>query len=139
LARPPRRRRPQAHDADKLFDEAFAWRQQWPSLTQSIANVSMTSENSSARSRSTNKTLELEPKAVDALIGRVRALTFLGKAEDAIATTDRLIAIGWYVGDARTGAPFNENELETLRRGVGRRRGGPPSCRSTPRSRSSRA
>jgi tetratricopeptide (TPR) repeat protein len=100
------------NDADKQFDEAYAWRQQWPSLTQSIANVAMTSEEFERALSFYDKTLELEPKAVDALLGRVRALTFLGKADDAIATTDRLIAIGWYVGDARYWRAFNENELE---------------------------
>jgi tetratricopeptide (TPR) repeat protein len=100
------------NDADAHFEAAYGWRQQWPSLTQSIANVAMTSEEFERALTFYDRTLELEPKAVDALLGRVRALTFLGKAEDAIATADRLIAIGWYVGDARYWRAFNENELE---------------------------
>jgi len=100
------------NDADAQFDKAYAWREQWPSLAQSIANVAMTSEEFERALSFYDKTLEMEPKAVDALIGRVRALTFLGKADDAIATTDRLIALGWYVGDARYWRAFNENELE---------------------------
>src|SRR5439155_18557326 len=51
------------NDADKLFDEAYAWRQQWPSLTQSIANVAMTSEEFERALSFYDKTLELEPKA----------------------------------------------------------------------------
>jgi hypothetical protein len=31
-------------EADRRFEEAYAWRTQWPSLTQSIANVAMTAE-----------------------------------------------------------------------------------------------
>jgi tetratricopeptide (TPR) repeat protein len=100
------------NDADAHFEAAYGWRQQWPSLTQSIANVAMTSEEFDRALTFYDRTLELEPKAVDALIGRVRALTFLGKAEDAVASADRLIAIGWYVGDARYWRAFNENELE---------------------------
>ena len=100
------------NDADRQFDIAYGWRQQWPSLTQSIANVAMTSEEFERALTFYDRTLELEPKAVDALLGRVRALTFLGRAEDAIATTDRLIAIGWYVGDAKYWRAFNEQELE---------------------------
>src|SRR5207249_2508583 len=53
-----------------------------------------------------------EPRAVDALLGRIRALTYLGRNEDAIATTDLLIALGWYVGDARYWRALNESELE---------------------------
>src|SRR5204863_446924 len=47
-----------------------------------------------------------------ALLGRIRALTYLGRNEDAIATTDLLIALGWYVGDARYWRALNESELE---------------------------
>jgi tetratricopeptide (TPR) repeat protein len=100
------------NDADRQFDVAYGWRQQWPSLTQSIANVAMTSEEFERALTFYDRTLELEPKAVDALLGRIRALTFLGRSEDAIAATDRLIAIGWYVGDARYWRAFNEQELE---------------------------
>jgi tetratricopeptide (TPR) repeat protein len=100
------------NDADRHFDAAYAWRQQWPSLTQSIANVAMTSEEFQRALTFYDRTLELEPKAVDALIGRVRALTYLARNEDAIATADRLIGIGWYVGDARYWRAYNENDLE---------------------------
>ncbi len=100
------------NDADRHFDAAYAWRQQWPSLTQSIANVAMTAEDFERALSFYDRTLEVEPKAVDALIGRTRALTYLGRSEDAIATADRLIALGWYVGDARYWRAYNENELD---------------------------
>ncbi len=99
-------------DADKLFDEAYGWRQQWPSVTQSIANVAMTSEEFARSLEFYDRTLEMEPTAVDALLGRVRALTYLGRNEDAIATTDRLIGLRWHVGDARYWRALNESELE---------------------------
>jgi tetratricopeptide (TPR) repeat protein len=99
-------------DADAKFEEAYAWRQQWPSVTQSIANVAMTSEEFARSLTFYDKTLELEPQAVDALLGRVRALTYLGRNEDAIATSDRLIDLRWHVGDARYWRALNESELE---------------------------
>jgi tetratricopeptide (TPR) repeat protein len=98
--------------ADKHFEEAYAWRQQWPALTQSIANVAMTAEEYQRSLTFYERTLELEPNAVDALLGRVRALTYLGRPEDAIAATDRLIALRWFVGDARYWRALNESELE---------------------------
>src|SRR5262249_27060151 len=98
--------------ADKHFEEAYAWRQQWPTLTQSIANVAMTAEEFQRSLTFYDRTLELEPHAVDALLGRVRALTYLGRQEDAIATADRLIADRWFVGDARYWRALNESELE---------------------------
>ena len=56
--------------ADKHFADAYAWRQQWPTVTESIANVAMTSEEFRARADVLRRTLELEPNAVDALLGR---------------------------------------------------------------------
>jgi tetratricopeptide (TPR) repeat protein len=99
-------------DADRRFEEAYAWRTQWPSLTQSIANVAMTAEEFERSLSFYNKTLELEPHAVDAMLGRVRALTYLGRNQEAIETTDLLIADRWFVGDARYWRALNESELD---------------------------
>ena len=98
--------------ADKHLADAYAWRQQWPTVTESIANVAMTSEEFQRSLTFYDRTLELEPNAVDALLGRIRALTYLGRQEDAIATADRLIALRWFVGDARYWRALNESELE---------------------------
>ena len=99
-------------DADKLFEAAYAWRQQWPTVTQSIANVAMTSEEYQRSLAFYDRTLDLEPHAVDALLGRVRALTYLGRNVDAIETADRLIGERWFVGDARYWRALNESELD---------------------------
>jgi tetratricopeptide (TPR) repeat protein len=99
-------------DADPLFAEAFAWRPDWPTLTQSIANVAMTAEEFDRALSFYNRTVELEPHAVDALVGRTRALTYLGRNADAIATADQLIALRWFAGDARYWRALNEAELE---------------------------
>ena len=99
-------------EAERRFEEAYAWRTQWPSLTQSIANVAMTSEDFERSLTFYNRTLELEPHAVDALLGKVRALTYLGQNAEAIATTELLVAERWFVGDARYWRALNESELE---------------------------
>jgi len=98
--------------ADRHFEAAYAWRQQWPTVTESIANVAMTAEEFQRSLAFYDRTLEIEPNAVDALLGRIRALTYLGRQEDAIATADRLIALRWFVGDARYWRALNESELE---------------------------
>ena len=99
-------------EADKRFEEAYAWREQWPTLTQSIANVAMTSEEFERALVFYDRTLVIEPHAVDALLGRIRALTYLGRNEDAIAAADPLIALRWFVGDALYWRALNESELE---------------------------
>jgi tetratricopeptide (TPR) repeat protein len=99
-------------EADKLFDEAYAWRPEWPALTQSIANIAMTVEEFDRAALFYDRTLALEPRAVDALLGKARALTHLGRSVDAIATLDQLLAERWFVGDARYWRALNESELE---------------------------
>jgi tetratricopeptide (TPR) repeat protein len=98
--------------ADRHFADAYAWKQQWPTVTQSIATVAMTAEEFQRSLTFYDRTLELEPAAVDALLGRIRALTYLARPDDAIATADRLIALRWFVGDARYWRALNESELE---------------------------
>jgi tetratricopeptide (TPR) repeat protein len=99
-------------DANQRFEEAYAWRPQWPTVTQSIANVAMTSEEFERALAFYDRTLEMEPKAVDALLGKARALTYLARSLEAIATTDQLIALHWFVGDARYWRAYNEADLE---------------------------
>jgi tetratricopeptide (TPR) repeat protein len=99
-------------EADKQFEQAYAWRSRWPTLTQSIANVAITAEEFERALTFYERTLEVEPHAVDALLGKVRALTYLGRNEQAIATADLLIAERWFVGDARYWRALNESELE---------------------------
>jgi len=99
-------------EADAQFEQAYAWRSRWPTLTQSIANVAITAEEFERALTFYERTLEVEPHGVDALLGKVRSLTYLGRNEEAIATADLLIAERWFVGDARYWRALNESELE---------------------------
>ena len=99
-------------EADHLFDEAYAWRPEWPALTQSIANIAMTVEEFERAALFYDRTLSLEPHAVDALLGKARAQTYLGQSVEAIATLDTLLLERWFVGDARYWRALNESELE---------------------------
>ena len=99
-------------EADQLFNEAFAWRPEWPALTQSIANIAMTVEEFERAALFYGHTLALEPHAVDALLGKARAQTYIGKPVEAIATLDVLLVERWFVGDARYWRALNESELE---------------------------
>jgi tetratricopeptide (TPR) repeat protein len=99
-------------EAERRYEEAYAWRTQWPTLTQALANIAMTAEEFDRALTLYNRTLEFEPQAVDALLGKARALTYLGRNVEAIATTDQLIAQRWFVGDARYWRALNESELD---------------------------
>lgn len=100
------------HDADKWFERAYAWHPAWPTLTLAMANVAMTAEEFERALAMYEATLRHEPGAVDALLGRIRSLTYLARHEEAIATTDVLLGERWYVGDARYWRALNEAELE---------------------------
>ena len=99
-------------EADHLFDDAYAWRPEWPALTQSIANIAMTLEEFERAAVFYDRTLTLEPHAVDALLGKARAQTYTGHSVEAIATLDILLLERWFVGDARYWRALNESELE---------------------------
>src|SRR5262249_12927180 len=49
--------------------------------------------------------------AVDAMLGRVKALTYLNRNEDGVVGADRLLATRWYVGEARYWRALNETQL----------------------------
>jgi len=98
-------------DADAAFERARQWHTAWPTLTLAIANVAMTAEEFERALAMYNETLKYEPKAVDALLGKVKTLTYLGHNEGAISAVDELIAARWYVGDGRYWRALNETEL----------------------------
>jgi tetratricopeptide (TPR) repeat protein len=98
-------------EADAAFARAYAWHPEWPTLTLTIANVAMTAEEFDRALAMYDATLRLEPVAVDALLGKVRALTFLGRNQEAIDTVDRLLEQRWYLGDARYWRALNETQM----------------------------
>ncbi|MBI3402009.1 MAG: hypothetical protein HY048_11365 [Acidobacteria bacterium] len=100
-------------EADTLFQEAYDWHPTWPRVTTSIANVAMTGEEFDRALEFYDRTLTLE-RTPDALLGKVRAQTYLGRPEDAIATTDQLLQQQWYLGDARYWRALNETQLNRL-------------------------
>ena len=101
-------------EAEKRFDEAYAWRTEWPALTQSIANLAMSAEEFDRALTFYERTLALEPHAVDAMLGKIRTLTYLGRNVDAIAMTDVLLKERWFLGDAYYWRALNETELDRL-------------------------
>ncbi|HEY2151537.1 MAG TPA: hypothetical protein VGH34_12055 [Vicinamibacterales bacterium] len=99
-------------DAERAFDAAFAWHQAWPALTQAIANLAMTLEDFGRAVVFYEHTLSVEPHSADALLGKARALTYVGRSVDAIATVDQLMEERWFLGDAHFWRALNLHELE---------------------------
>lgn len=99
-------------EADARYREAYAWRKTWPAATLAIANLAMSAEEFDESRQFYDETLMLAPDFPDALLGKVRALTYLNKAEDAMAVADQLLAISRYPGDAHYWRSYNEVALD---------------------------
>jgi tetratricopeptide (TPR) repeat protein len=99
-------------EAAALLEKAYQWRPRWPSVTLQMAGVYLTAEEFDASHDFYQRTLTLAPGFVDALLGDLKALTYAGRRDEAIATADRLLALEhWYIGDARYWRALNEAQL----------------------------
>jgi len=100
------------NEAADHLQHAYAWRPRWPAVTNSLANVYVTAEEFDQAVDFFDRTLTMVPEHPDALLGKTRALTYLGQNTDALAVVDQLLALGrWYIGDARYWRAFNEMQL----------------------------
>ena len=101
-------------EADARYREAYAWRATWPAATLLIANLAMTAEEFAAALEFYDATLALAPSFPDALLGRLRALTYLARHEDALAVAGQLLALRRYPGDAYYWRASNELQMNRL-------------------------
>jgi tetratricopeptide (TPR) repeat protein len=99
-------------EAAALLQNAFEWRPRWPAVALQMAGVYLTAEEFDKSHEFYERTLTMAPAFADALLGDVKALTYAGRREEAIATADRLLALEhWYIGDARYWRALNEAQL----------------------------
>jgi tetratricopeptide (TPR) repeat protein len=99
-------------DADTLLERAYTWRPRWPAVTNALGSVAMSAEDFERSAQFFDRTLDVSPRNPDGLLGSVRALTYLGRHDAALAAVDRLLALEhWYVGDARYWRALNEAQL----------------------------
>jgi tetratricopeptide (TPR) repeat protein len=101
-------------DAEARYREAFAWRPTWPAVTLAIANIAMTAEEIPEALEFYDKTLALAPSFPDALLGKLRALTYLARHDEALSVADQLLALRRYPGDAYYWRAANELEMDRL-------------------------
>ena len=101
-------------DAEARYREAYAWRPTWPAVTLLIGNLAMTAEEFAPALEFYNTTLMLAPSYPDALLGKLRALTYLARHDEALGVAGELLALARYPGDAYYWRAFNELQLERL-------------------------
>ena len=105
-------RPPDLDGADRWFRAAYDWRQDWPTLTQAMANVAISAEDFPRALDFYRRTMQFLPDDADALAGTIRALTYSGQHVDAIAVADRLLASGRNPGDAHYWRALNLARLK---------------------------
>lgn len=105
-------RPPDLDAADRWFRAAYAWRQDWPTLTLAMANVAISAEDFPRALEYYRLTMQFLPDDADALAGTIRALTYSGQHVDAIAVADRLLASGRNPGDAHYWRALNLARLK---------------------------
>jgi tetratricopeptide (TPR) repeat protein len=99
-------------DADARLERAYTWQPRWPAVTNALGSVAMTAEAFERSAQFFDRTLAIVPRHPEGLLGKVRALTYLGRHEEALAAADQLLALEhWYVGDARYWRALNEAQL----------------------------
>ena len=95
------RPQPDVDAADRYFRRAYEWRQDWPSLTLSTANLALATEDYDRAFQFFDRTLALKRADPDALVGTIRALTHLGRYHEALVTIEGLLATEANLGEAR--------------------------------------
>jgi tetratricopeptide (TPR) repeat protein len=99
-------------EAIERLQKAYAWRPRWPAATTSLANAYLTLEEFEEAVTFFDRTLEVVAAHPDALLGKIRALTYAGKYAAALTTVEALLALErWNIGDARYWRAFNEMQL----------------------------
>ncbi len=93
---------------------AYEWRPRWPAVTNSLAGDYVALEEFDKAIQFYDRTLAVVPTFADAMLGKVKALTYAGRYEDAIAAVEPLLAGRWQLGDARYWRAFNELQLNRL-------------------------
>jgi tetratricopeptide (TPR) repeat protein len=97
--------------AIEKLERAYAWRPRWPAATHLLADDYLAMEEFDRAIDFFDRTLAVVPDFAEARLGKVRALTYAGRYEAALAEIEPLLAGRWLVGDARYWRAFNEAQL----------------------------
>jgi tetratricopeptide (TPR) repeat protein len=101
-------------EAQARLAAALDWHPRWPSAALALAGVDMAAEDLNGALRLYDVTLTLLPDSPEAALGRVRALSYLGRYLDALAGVDDLARLQWFPGEASYWRAWNELQLGRL-------------------------
>lgn len=83
--------RAQLEEAESFFSRAYEWHPRWPAATVALGHVYFAFEEPARALEFYEQTLALAPSHPDALLGRVKALSFTGQHAEAFAAIDAIL------------------------------------------------
>jgi tetratricopeptide (TPR) repeat protein len=104
----------QLDSAEARLTKALAWHAAWPAAMIRLANIEMTAEAFDAALDLYERALALVPQNASAMLGRIQALSYLSRHEEAIARSTELLKTPNLPGDAYYWRAWNEYHLERL-------------------------
>ena len=96
-------------EAQALLMRAYEWHPKWPSIVLTLAGLFMTAEEFAPALEYYDRALSLRPSFGEAMVGRVRALSYLDRPVEAIAAADLLLSD--LPADAYYWRAWNKNQL----------------------------
>jgi tetratricopeptide (TPR) repeat protein len=108
--------RTQVEEAERLLGVAFKWRPRWPAVTAELGNVAFAFEENERALEFFDQTLAVAPDYPEALIGRIKALSLLNRATEAVQAIDALLAQPTRVfpGEAHYWRAWNQTQMQDL-------------------------
>jgi tetratricopeptide (TPR) repeat protein len=103
-------------EAEKLFVQAYTWRARWPAVTGALANLYLAFEEPARSLDFYDQTLALVPGYPDAMLGRVKALSVLGRHDEAFDAIQLMIggAVRILPGEAYYWRAWNDLQVGHL-------------------------
>ena len=100
--------------AETRLTKALDWHADWPAALTRLANIELTAEDFAGALALYERALALVPEDAAAMVGRIEALSFLLRHEEAIARSTELLQTPNLPGDAYYWRAWNENHLDRL-------------------------
>ncbi len=99
-------------ESQALLTRAYEWHPQWPAAALALAGLSTTAEEFAPALELYDRALVLLPGLADAMVGRVRALSYLGRYADAVDGANGLLET--MPADGYFWRAWNKNQLEQI-------------------------
>ena len=105
---------PRVDLAQEHLSRAYGWHPAWPVLITSLGGLYMTAEAFDSALDVYDKELSLLPAYPDGLLGRVEALSYLARYDDAIAAATTLLQAQAFPGEAYYWRAWNQLRVPRL-------------------------